>query len=75
VERAAGFCTGSDVVDQGRSVVDKGLSHLWVCRVGERNTWGNHMEELGESVVEIGDRLVIWIHLTQVKHIQNQEEP
>lgn len=72
MERAASFCTGYDIVDQSRSIVDDVLSDLWVCCIGERNAWGNHMEELGKTFVEIqGDRLVIWIHLTQVKHIKN----
>ena len=63
MERATGFCARANVIYDGRSIVDEGLKSFRVCRVRDRNAWGNHMKELGENFVEIGNCLVIRIHL------------
>lgn len=63
VERTTSLSTRTNVIYQGGSIVDEVLKSFRVCRVRDRNAWGNHVKELGERFIEIGNGLVIRIHL------------
>jgi hypothetical protein len=66
MEGTAGFGAGTEVVYDGGSGVDELSIALGVDSLGDGQSWGDHMEELSECFIWIGDGLVVWIDLEMV---------
>ena len=64
MEGGAGFGAGVEIVYEGGGGIYELTEALGIGWVRESEVGGDHVEELGEGFVGIGDRLVIWVDLS-----------